>query len=397
MKKLGKAGKKAGKFCVLMVAVCILGLPLLLVHRANCAQAPALKDYKFGMILALTGPGSWYGVTMSRGAELAADEINASGGAAGYKLVPVIEDHKSGDPSAGLAAARKLIDVDKVAFIEGSYGSVCTAVQPLCADNHVLLVNGGGTAPSLLNKSYLYNTRVLGDKCAEAVLKYLWDKKGCRTLATIYYNQESGITINQKATQAWKSWGGKVVKECLVQTGQTDFTGEVSQIRAAKPDCIGIWSYGTDVGYTVKDIRRLGLKIPVCGVEFTPDALAIAGKAFEGFYIGLDYFNPQLPDPMTQRFVQDFYKKYGKDAKLDFYCANYYDLTYMLKDLIARVVAKGGNPSDGAQLLAALQAEPRFASVYGGKMQLNRDGSVNKAISIFQVHNGKQEIIEVIK
>ena len=93
---------------------------------------------------------------------------------------------------------------------------------------------------------------------------------------------------------------------------------------------------------------------------------------------------------MTEKFVKHFYSKYGADAKLDYYCANYYDITYLLKELISRVAAKGGNPFDGAQLLASLQQNPRFDSVYGGKMELNKDGSVNKPISIFEVKEGKQ-------
>ncbi len=362
----------------------------LLALGAAPGRAAEPKEFKFGMVLALTGPGSWYGVTMSRGAELAAEEINGAGGAAGYKLVPVIEDHRSGDTSAGQAAVRKLIDIDKVPYIEGSYGGVCNSIQPLCAENKVVLVNGGGTAPSLLNKPYLHNTRALGDTTAIAVLKYLKEAKGCKRLATIFYNQESGITINREATKAWKAMGGTVVKEALVATGQTDFTGEISQIRAAKPECIGIWSYGTDVGYTVKDIRRLGLTVPVAGVEFTPDALAIAGKAFEGYLTGLDDFDPDVASPATQQFVKHFRAKYGADAKLDYYCANYYDLTYVLKELITRVQAKGGNPRDGAQLEAALKENPRFPTVYGGTMELRPDGSVVKPLSIFEVKDGKQ-------
>jgi branched-chain amino acid transport system substrate-binding protein len=367
-----------------------LAIAVGLAFTAGPARGAETKEIKFGMVLALTGPGSWYGVTMSRGAELASEEINAAGGAAGYRLVPVIEDHRSGDTSAGQAAVRKLIDIDKVSFIEGSYGSVCSSVQPLCAENKVVLVNGGGTAPSLLNKAFLHNTRALGDATAAAVLKYLKEEKGCKKLATIYYNQESGITINREATKLWKSWGGTVVREAMVTTGQTDFIGEISQLRAAKPECIGIWSYGTDVGYTVKDIRRLGITVPIGGVEFTPDAFAIAGKAFEGFLTGLDDFDPELNNPHTQRFVKAFRAKYGADTKLDYYCANYYDLTYVLKELVTRVKAKGGNPLDGAQLEAALRENPRFETVYGGTMELRPDGSVVKPISIFEVKDGKQ-------
>ncbi len=140
----------------------------------------------------------------------------------------------------------------------------------------------------------------------------------------------------------------------------------------------------------MKDARRLGLTVPIGGVEFTPDALAIAGKAFEGFLIGLDDFDPDIDNPMTQQFVKHFRAKYGADAKLDYYCANYYDLTYVLKELIARVKAKGGNPRDGAQLEAAIRDNPRFATVYGGTMELRPDGGVVKPVSIFEVKDGKQ-------
>ncbi len=228
------ARRRPGRTAAFALAVLA---PLLARTPARAADG---KDFKFGMVLALTGPGSWYGVTMSRGAELAVEEINAAGGAAGYRLVPVIEDHRSGDTAAGQAAVRKLIDIDKVPYVEGSYGSVCNSVQPLCAENKVVLVNGGGTAPSLLNKAYLHNTRALGDTTAIAVLKYLKEAKGCGRLATIYYNQESGVTINREAVKAWKAWGGTVVKEAMVATGQTDFSGEMAQLRAARPECIGI-------------------------------------------------------------------------------------------------------------------------------------------------------------
>jgi branched-chain amino acid transport system substrate-binding protein len=388
MNKLRRTCKiRIGNLLVIVLSFCI---SFIFSGQSGYAQSSNLKNYPFGMVLAMTGPGAWYGATMSRAAELAVEEINASGGVAGYKLVPVIEDHRSGDTSAGQAGVRKLIDIDKVAFIAGSYGSVCTSIQPICAENHILLINGGGTAPSLLNKPYLYNTRALGDACALGALKYLWEKRGSRRLATIYWNQESGVTINQAAVKAWKSWGGTVVKETLVASGQTSFTGEISQIKAAKPDCIGIWSYQRDVGYTLKDIKRMGLAVPVCGVEFIPDIVAIAGKAFEGFFLGVDYFDPNLKNPMTENFAKHFYAKYGADAKLDYYTANYYDITYLLKELISRVAAKGGNPFDGAHLLAALQQNPHFDTVYGGKMDLNENGSVNKRISIFEVRNGEQ-------
>ena len=62
----------------------------------------------------MTGAGAFYGQVMSRGAQLAVDQINKAGGIDGWKLELVIEDHKSGDADAAVTGARKLLDVDRV-------------------------------------------------------------------------------------------------------------------------------------------------------------------------------------------------------------------------------------------------------------------------------------------
>src|SRR5262249_48389863 len=61
--------------------------------------------FKMGNVLALTGSGSFYGKTMSRGTDLAVEHIKAAGG-------PDIQvkyyDHKSGDAAAGQQAITEL-------------------------------------------------------------------------------------------------------------------------------------------------------------------------------------------------------------------------------------------------------------------------------------------------
>ena len=58
-----------------------------------------------GAVLALTGTGSFYGKTMSRGLDLAAKHIEAAGGP---KITYTYLDHKSGDAAAGKAAITEL-------------------------------------------------------------------------------------------------------------------------------------------------------------------------------------------------------------------------------------------------------------------------------------------------
>jgi branched-chain amino acid transport system substrate-binding protein len=77
---------------------------------SNCRAAGPIK---IGAILPLTGSGASYGVWMKGGTEIAAEEINASGGIAGRKLEVIYEDHAA---DVKRSAMRRLVEVEKVPF-----------------------------------------------------------------------------------------------------------------------------------------------------------------------------------------------------------------------------------------------------------------------------------------
>ncbi len=77
---------KKWKF-IFVVALSFFGL------IASTGVSADLKEFKFGLILAMTGSGSWYGMTMERGTRIAIEEINKAGGVSGYKFSCVAEDH----------------------------------------------------------------------------------------------------------------------------------------------------------------------------------------------------------------------------------------------------------------------------------------------------------------
>ena len=89
----------------------------------STALSADLKDFKFGQILAMTGSGSWYGITMERGTSIAVEEINKAGGVAGYKLSYVVEDHKSGLSTSAQNAFRKFTSIYKVSTIFSSFSA----------------------------------------------------------------------------------------------------------------------------------------------------------------------------------------------------------------------------------------------------------------------------------
>lgn len=368
---------------------CLVGL--VFVFTASMSYAGDAKEFKFGEILAMTGSGSWYGMTMERGTNIAIDEINKEGGPGGYKFIGVVEDHKSGLTTPAQNAFRKLTSIDKVPAILSSFSAPTLSIMAMANQKKIIVFNGGASSPKLINIPYLHNTRMLGNEIAPFTLKYLWDM-GYRTMATIYANQTAPISLNEAGTKYWKKLGGKVVSEQMHETGATDFTSEASIIKAKNPDIIFCPSTGLDVGYVIKAVRKMGVKAPICGTEHSGDMEKVTGSASEGYLFASEFFDVNSDDPWTKRFVSTFKKKYGEDP--DFYAANYYELTYILKDLVARVVAKGGNPLDGSQLEKAIWEDPRFKSIYGGYIKFKKNGTCEKPVVLFEIQKGKPVIIK---
>jgi ABC-type branched-subunit amino acid transport system substrate-binding protein len=61
--------------------------------------------FKLGIVLALTGPGSYYGRIQGNGAKLAVAQIKAAGGP---DIELIFKDHKTADAQAGARATREL-------------------------------------------------------------------------------------------------------------------------------------------------------------------------------------------------------------------------------------------------------------------------------------------------
>jgi len=114
---------------------------------APAAAQEALAPIRIGVLVPLSGAGGAYGPGMAEAAKRAAEFINSEAGGVlnGRKLEIVVADSET-NPTAGVAAARKLLDVSKVSAITGLWSSsVALAVKPLTLERGIpLLVTGTG-------------------------------------------------------------------------------------------------------------------------------------------------------------------------------------------------------------------------------------------------------------
>ena len=92
---------------------------VLLWSGTAAAQTSSSEPIKIGWIGHLTGVLSAYGQDMLRAAEMAVEDVNASGGVLGRKLQLVVRDDR-GDPSQAATLVRELDTQERVLVVSGS-------------------------------------------------------------------------------------------------------------------------------------------------------------------------------------------------------------------------------------------------------------------------------------
>ena len=122
------------------------------------AQGSTLR---LGVLTPLTGAGSFDGPRMLKAMQAVANDVNAAGGLLGRKIELVVEDDET-NPEAAVRAAHKLVNVDKVPVIMGTWASaVTTAVAPVCWESKTFLttVSGADSITLLPHQGYLIRTQ----------------------------------------------------------------------------------------------------------------------------------------------------------------------------------------------------------------------------------------------
>ena len=101
------------------------GFLALAVSAAMGMSSFVLADVKIGVAGPMTGANAAFGEQYMKGAQAAADAINASGGVNGEKIV-LIKGDDACEPKQAVAVANRLVDQDKVAAVVGHFCSSST-------------------------------------------------------------------------------------------------------------------------------------------------------------------------------------------------------------------------------------------------------------------------------
>ena len=230
------------------------------------AQADPIK---LATLTPLTGAGGSYGPSMAKVAAAVVEEVNKAGGVQGRRVVLVSEDDQT-SPEAGVRAARKLIDVDKVSCIMGTWASsVTTAVAPLCWESKTFLctVSGADSITQLPHQGYLIRTQpnsTLQVKRSGEFMLSVGAKKVFTMIPQTPFTQAT-FDLMGKVLPA----GGATHQGLIYDDKKTTYRTEVDQALRAQPDMIFAAGYTPDTIVLLKDIYRAGFKGKIIGFGYS--------------------------------------------------------------------------------------------------------------------------------
>lgn len=331
------------------------------------------QTIEMGAVLALTGAGSFYGKTMSRGLDLAAKHILAAGGP---ELKYIYLDHKSGDAAAGEAAITELGTKGVVAKFASYVDDLGAMLAGTAQYKIFTLDGGGGTSIFGQGQPYFWGTRGITPNDPMPGL-FQWFKETYpdkKTVGMVGWDigEPNNTTVKEdilaKIEAAGLEFNGLYE---LVPVGGQDFSQVLPKVKDNEPDFLLVSIYGQDPGSFANQASTAGLSSIRIGFEFTPDGVNASKGAYDsdGYTFAYDYFDAKNPvSPLAKVFVEDFVAEYGEDP--DFYAANFYENAFVMWELIRRVL-KDGKEVTGETLDEALRANLTVISVYGGDASTN--------------------------
>jgi branched-chain amino acid transport system substrate-binding protein len=335
-----------------------IALAALLVTGGSTLSPAQQSPIKIGLIAELSGPQATLGQDQYDAFMMV---VERNGGKLGGVPVEVIKEDSQLKPEVANQIVQRLIEKDNVSIITGlTFSNIVMAVHKAITDKQVFLI-GSNAGPSpvagALCSPYQFFVAWQTDMLAEVIGQYANDK-GYKRMYLMAPNYQAGKDFLTGFKRYFK---GQVLDEVYTPLNQVDFSAELTQLAAAKPDAIFVF-YPGGLGINfVRQYQQMGLlnKVPLLtGGAVDGSTLPALRETALGSITSAPW-SPDLDNPANKKFVEDFEAKFKRIPAM--FAAQSYDAAQLLDSAIAQVK---GNVADKPAFMAALKSA-KFQSVRG--------------------------------
>ncbi|MFZ0374324.1 MAG: ABC transporter substrate-binding protein [Xanthobacteraceae bacterium] len=228
----------------------------------------ANEPIRVGYLPALTGPSSSTGIGISRGTQLAVQEINAAGGINGRPLELVVRDTQS-DPTKAVNASAELTNKERVQVVFGPLNSgESLAVVPLLARSNTLQMHPCWVDSLVDAQKYpmCFRNAPTNQQIGGAANRYVVDVLNRKKVAVISDTTGYGTASANAYVPMLKARGAEVVYRGNVDAANPDLKPELLRMQSAGAEAIMPWS--VNAGFLSRIINTrgdMGWDVPIVG------------------------------------------------------------------------------------------------------------------------------------
>ena len=323
---------------------------------------------------------------MQRGFEIDREEINNLGQLGDAKITFITEDDQ-GTVEDAVEAYNKLIHQDGVSVILGpANSSQVRETFPIAQQNRVVAISSLSSASGLSAiGDFNFRISLTTDVLVPSGIRITQEKLGYQKVATIYdevdlYSTDSNKVVREVLTAN----GVEILATETYQTGETDFSVQLTRIKETNPDAIFISALAPEMIEILIQGRQLGIStdVPFIVPDLTGDEVAAVGDAAEGAITFTSWVST-ADTPGNQTFVQHYRAKYGAEPSP--WAAQSYAALYILAEAIANAQS-----TDATAIRDALANIKNFDTILG-QFSFNAVGDAVYNLMVLIVQNGNFE------
>jgi branched-chain amino acid transport system substrate-binding protein len=319
------------------------------------------EPVKIGLVAALTGESALSGEAITRGLEIAIEEVNASGGVLGGRPLTLVSRDDKSDPAQGVAAARELIEQEKVAVVFGGLDSpVSLAMLPVFHELTTPYMGVWAAATNITQNdfkpNYAFRVSANDHIVDQFLLQHAKDKYQVSKVGLMLINNPWGES-NQKGFEAGsKKIGIQIAGIEKFNEEDTDVTPQLTRLKNSGAEALMLVANAAPAAQVMRSLTRINWSVPIIshwgisGGRFPELAGDIANKV--EFMQTYSFFAPQSPTgkKVLQALDQKFQLKDPSEIIAPVGIANAYDGLM----LTAKAINQAGS-TVGAKLQAAFE------------------------------------------
>lgn len=378
---------KKGVFFGVVALVAMMGLVL------SGGQAFAEDEIRIGVYLPLTGQNAFGGQLELDGVRMAHEEVPE---VLGKKVELFVVDNKS-DKVESANAVKRLISREKVHAIIGTYGSsLAMAGGEVAEKAGIPMVATSATNPLVtIGKKYIFRVCFIDPYQGAGAATYAINELGAQKAALLIdVANDYAVGLAGFFERSFEKMGGEIVTKLRYNSGDQDFTAQLTEIISKEPDVMFIPAYFAEGAIIMKQAQELGAEFQIMGGDAmdNPKIVEIGGDAVEGFVHTTFPYDPSMEDmnPTAQKFTENW-KASHPDQDPNVNAALGYDSYMILIDAIKRA---GGTEPEA--LTKALAETEGFEGVTG-MTTINETHDAEKPVGIVMIKDGKKQYVATIE